>query len=577
MLAYLREISVSTPTRHTVATTPGSPSVTSVAEAGAWVLLAVAAIALLVRVPSIAQPLGIDQSLWASAVRGLSRGQLLYQDVWEQRPPGIYLIYLAGFQLLGWTAATVAWLDVGSALLTTALLYAIARRLGGPLAAAATAAIYATLTVPSWLYKDDAFLWRSVCETFTPIGVATAALAAARLHERPSRMVAFVAGIALGATVVLKPNAALYAPAIAGWWLVTFRSRLTSVGVRPLKNGVRPPRGSDAPRQTGVSVVAAGFAAGCVVLPLLTTLWLWRLGVLADARVAVVDFNRWYVANGFTAGGMAVAFSKAVWLRMKTDPLWLAGGVGSVLVAWDLAGRRRLAPMASLAVWWGAAAACVIAVNGIQLFNSYFIQAMPPLALLTGWLLTHATRRTPARAMVAGATLAAMSVLLVNRGYVGKVADSARADMARLLGETPELTYLERFGDYAKPRGYSARANTELATYIAAHTTPEDRIFLFGINGAGVYFLADRLPAHRFLRVNFFVGTDFPDPAFRLPQVVTDLAARRPVYLIFERLHSASAMGIEADALPERSEVRALLEGYTFEAQVEDFAIYRRR
>ena len=76
------------------------------------VLAAVAVGCLLLRIVSIAEPLGIDQSLWASAVRGMSRGQLLYRDVWEQRPPGIYLIYLFGFSTLGWTAATVAWLDI---------------------------------------------------------------------------------------------------------------------------------------------------------------------------------------------------------------------------------------------------------------------------------------------------------------------------------------------------------------------------------------------------------------------------------------------------------------------------------
>ena len=87
-----------------------------------------------------------------------------------------------------------------------------------------------------------------------------------------------------------------------------------------------------------------------------------------------------------------------------------------------------------------------------------------------------------------------------------------------------------------------------------AHTAPEDRIFLFGINGAEVYFASDRLTAHRFLRVNFYVETDFPDPRFRLDAVVADLAARRPRYLIFETLHSPSAMGQANErCLPIRS------------------------
>ena len=79
--------------------------------------------ALTVRIAAIAEPLGIDQSLWASAVRGMSRGQLLYRDVWEQRPPGIYFTYLAGFNLFGWTPAAVAWLDILASAATTLLLF----------------------------------------------------------------------------------------------------------------------------------------------------------------------------------------------------------------------------------------------------------------------------------------------------------------------------------------------------------------------------------------------------------------------------------------------------------------------
>jgi len=548
---------VSTPASDAIRST-SQPNPSRAATGLAWLLLAITAGALALRIPSIAEPLGIDQSLWASAVRAMSHGARLYHDVWEQRPPGIYLIYLTGFRMLGWSTATVAWLDILAAVLTTVLLYLIARRLGGRLTAATTAALYAALTMPAWLYKDDAFLWRSVCETFTPIGVATAALACARLRDRPSVVVAAVAGLALGSTVVLKPNAGLYAPAIIAWMLFSEPSA--------------SPRSVQHPSLTATAV---WIVAACSLLPALTMLWLWQIGVLADARVAVVEFNRWYVSNGFTVSGMLLAFSKAVWLRMKTEPLWLAGGIGSLAVAWDLARRRPLAPLASLAVAWGAAAACVIAVNGIQLFNSYFIQALPPLALLSGWLITRGGPRSLGRTLVAASTVALMLMLLQQRSYVPKVIDAARLGLDRLQGRITESDYLERFGDYGQPRGYSARANAELAAYVQAHTKPNDRVFLFGINGAGVYFLADRMPAHRFLRVNFFVATDFPDPAFRLDAVVRDLEVRRPLYVIFERLHSASVMGVAVDALGETPEVRRLLEHYALETTIEDFTVWR--
>ena len=114
-----------------------------------WVLAALALAALLVRCLAIAEPLGIDQSLWASAVRGMARGQRLYRDVWEQRPPGIYWIYLTGFRVFGWTDAAVAWLDILASAATTGLVFALGRRLASTEAGAAAAALYAVLTMPA--------------------------------------------------------------------------------------------------------------------------------------------------------------------------------------------------------------------------------------------------------------------------------------------------------------------------------------------------------------------------------------------------------------------------------------------
>jgi 4-amino-4-deoxy-L-arabinose transferase-like glycosyltransferase len=520
------------------------------------VCIAAAVVALAVRVLSIAEPLGIDQSLWASAARGMSRHQLLYRDVWEQRPPGIYFTYLAAFHLLGWTPAAIAWLDVAAASATTLLLLAIGRKLSGWIAGAVAAALYATLTMPAWLYRHDGFLERSVCETFIVVCVALAAWCAVSFRDRPSSVLAAGLGLCAGAAVVFKPNAGLYLPALL-LWIVLYR-----------RDPVQGARFSLA-RPLAIAVVTA------MIPSVLTILWLWRLDLLHDARIAVVDFNRFYVSQGFTFQGFAIGFSKAVWLRMKTDPLWLAGGVGAVVVMWDLARTRRIAALPGLAVLWGGAAALVIIVNGARLFNTYFIQAFAPLAILTVWLLGEATRGHFIRRVVCVATAGLMLFVLWDRHYPAKVYDWALADLDVMRGRLDRAAFLERFGGYANDRGYSARANDELATYLRDHSTPDDRIFLFGINGAGVYFLSDRLTAHRFLRVNFFVPSAFPDPAFTLHAVVADLAARRPRYLIFEQLHSSSEMGRMVDSLQSREEIKRLLERYRLEVTIEDFDVYR--
>jgi len=528
-----------------------------------WILsIALAAVAvgcLLVRIVSIAEPLGIDQSLWASAVRGMSRGQLLYRDVWEQRPPGIYLIYLLGFSMLGWTAATVAWLDILASAATTGMLYLIVRRLGSGTMGLLASALYAALTMPAWLYRNGGFLERSVCETFIVVCVALGAWCAVRFTESGSNLSAGGVGLWTGAAIVLKPNAGLYLPALLLWMTLYGRGR------RGLPTGtlLRP-------------VLAA--AAATALVPVVITLWLWSIGVLDEARIAVVDFNRFYVGQGFTVSAQALAFSKAVWLRMKTDALWLAGGVGAVMALWEFARIRRLPPVAGLAVLWGAGAAIVIIVNGIRLFNSYFIQALAPLAILSAWLLVEAARGSRARQLIGVATMVLMAGVLILRHYPAAVFGSAAMDFDRLAGRSAPETYLDAFGSYANNRGFSARANAELADYVRAHTNPDDRIFLFGISGAGVYFNADRLTAHRVLRVNFFVPAVFPDPRFRLERVVEDLGARRPIYLIFETLHSSAdaEMAKAVDSLVQHPEIVRLLRTYRLETQIEDFTLYRR-
>lgn len=515
------------------------------------------AAAFLLRVPSIAEPLGIDQGLWASVARALSRGQVLYLDVWDHKPPGIFLTYLAIFNAFGWSPASVAWADMLAAFGITALLFAVVRRESDARVGALAAALYATLTMPAWLYAHGGFLERSVNETFITVCVAVAALVASRARHRATMAALVALGLFGGAAVVYKPNAGVFLPALLVW---AWRYRVP---------GSDP--GMPTLRALGVAVLAS------LAVPAAVLGWLWSQGILREAWVASVAYNLGYVGGaGEAAPHHALEYAKAIWLRMKTDPLWLSGGIGSMAAAWHLLSTRRLEPLPALALAWGGAAAIAIYANGAWLFNSYFSLALAPLAILAAWLLAGAWRGPLFHRSAAWAAAALMLALLVTRDYPGRVMSSVKADVDEELGRADHVAYLERFGGYANDRGYSARANEELEAFIRARTTRDDRIFLFGINGAGLHFATDRLVAQRFLRANYFMLVDYPDPRFTLAAVTGELAAARPVYLVFERLHSRSAFGASVDALQTRPEVVALLQGYRREADIEDFTLYRR-
>ena len=519
-------------------------------------LAAIIAAAFLLRVPSIAEPLGIDQGLWASAARALSRGQVLYQDVWDHKPPGIFLTYLGIFSVLGWTPASIAWVDILASLVVTALLFAIGRRESDAWVGAVSAALYASLTMPAWLYSHGGFLERGVNETFITVCVAAAALFASRARHRATLSALAALGFLGGAAVVYKPNAGIFLPALIAWGWVYRRSH-EQVARSPLSS-------------LAAVVLAALAAPACVIL------WLWSTGTLHEAWVATIAYNLAYVGGSDVAPNHALEYARAIWLRMKTDPLWAAGGIGAVSAAWQLKSTRRLDPLPAMAIAWGGAAAVAIYANGAWLFNSYFSQALAPLAILSAWLLAGARGNRPSHRFAAWAAAALMLVLLLTRAYPARVLSVAAADLNELLGRTDHSAYLERFGGYANGRGYSARANGELVSYIRARTGRHDRIFVFGINGAEVYFSADRLVGQRFLRSNYFLLVDYPDPRFKLPAVARELAEARPVYIVFERLHSRSSFGQASDALQSRTEVVELLRGYRRETVIEDFTVYRR-
>src|SRR3954451_3972747 len=57
------------------------------------VLLALTCVLLVVRLPSLVQPMGADQGLYAYVGERILKGELPYRDAWDQKPPAIHVTY----------------------------------------------------------------------------------------------------------------------------------------------------------------------------------------------------------------------------------------------------------------------------------------------------------------------------------------------------------------------------------------------------------------------------------------------------------------------------------------------------
>src|SRR6476659_5215937 len=96
-------------------------------------LLAAVAALLIVRLPSLVQPMGSDQGLYTYVGDRILHGELAYRDAWDQKPPGIHYVY-AALRAVSRRDGVVAAADLVGATAIAFLLWGAGTQLAGPAA-----------------------------------------------------------------------------------------------------------------------------------------------------------------------------------------------------------------------------------------------------------------------------------------------------------------------------------------------------------------------------------------------------------------------------------------------------------
>lgn len=287
---------------------------------------------------------------------------------------------------------------------------------------------------------------------------------------------------------------------------------------------------------SGVLLVAAGAfrqpAAVNVVVVAAAVLWLEP----AERRARAAALAAGGVAAGLAAGAAAIALTGSlpgfwrwtvqtlfgyaslnwtpalVWDRSKDS---LVPFVVDMAVPWiaalALATRWRTLDAATRVVVVWLVAGMVGSLAGGHLSWHYFIQAMGPLAVLAALAFV----RFRPRRMIAAAAVAGIAIPAVAWWAFDATSDP--------------LTY-----DFAPPPPDHAA----VAAYIAAHTSPGDRVFVWG-DWAALYVESDRTMASRFpgfLR-GFARGSDLPPDNWDTapdvwPLLATDLGSHPPALIV---------------------------------------------
>jgi len=476
-------------------------------------LFAVFALGVLLRVPTFGRAmLSDDEAIYATTADALARGDLLYRDVVDHKPPLIYHVYQAGFAALGsYNTHGAHALVILSVLLTAGFLLAIKRRDGGDATALAAAGLFLVFST-TW-HDYDALA--ANCELFLLAPQAAAAWLLLRDLTTPARGARGLAthlavGALIGTSALFKYQGLTFLGASIGmlaWFAILGRTSRSWVVSRALCH-----------------------LAGALVPAALYLAWCARAGNAAAAR-SWFEFNFSYVGAGLTGlAAVARGLRRTLLIggvAIVPYALGIAAAIGAASrVARAIRGRSRHAdadaadappPSVVLGLLWLVTSAIALTTGG-RFFGHYFHLVIAPLCLLAAPTFQR----------------------LWNRGW------SSRGPLVALCA-LPALVFFA-LATFARPVADRVDEReppyAHVASRIAELAAPDERIFVWG-NSPQLYVVARRPMGTRFSFCNYMTGESPGTPtetgarnadANQLPaawdMLFADLESRRPALFV---------------------------------------------
>jgi hypothetical protein len=526
--------------------------------------------------PSLLFPYGRDQGVFTDVAQTILRGGAPYRDIWDIKPPGIYLVYTAIVGLFGPRIAAARAVDLVSQSITVALLFALGRRLVGREAAAVGALGYAALYLHTGYWSMAQAEGFAALPTVVAFTLALRARRGSAAHPSLRRSLTFcAAGLLCGWVALLKFT--LILPCLVGvLWAATASDDVEQPAARRAPWAAGTPsltaHGAQSTARRSFPVVGRW---SLVFLPIALGVALPLAGALVylhftGAWTAYLEIQRGFVLPyaRFTHGGETWPARAWGGLRAFVSDYWfpcLLAAIGAASIA-----RRRLERQALPLLGWLILTVVGVAIQG-KYFGYHWIPALMPLALLAGTgLLSPRSRHLAQRSPFVGLLCVAL--------WSGIRDWPAYRDGWRVVtGGMARQAYEVRFGP-PQAGDYSYVADRWVADYLRATTRPEDGIFVWGFEPL-VYVLAGRQPPTRFHFAVPLVSPGTPD-AWR-HELLRDLEARPPVlFLVLRNDAIPWASGRSDDSqtqlrrFPELD--RFLRRNYRFEIRIEDFAVFRR-
>ena len=525
--------------------------------------------------PNLRYLIGRDQATYCVIGQGLLHGKLLYRDLWDNKPPGIFYIYALIVKIFGPVMWSVGVVDILWLLAISCCIFYFARRYFGIAGAVLAVIFYACR------HCRGGYLHAAQAETFLMLCVFAAWFLIRGRDPSPAlvpspqgrgrgwsvRVARYSAvGLILGVAFWLKYNAVAFFPFVALLPFVDFRE------------------------------LDYGFARLRLLIPWKD--WFGRMLIVAAGFVFTVTAVLVYfrVSGAWPAmkevqfealpryGAMVFHWSPyfVYWCLRQTQlhmgVWWEVMPALTLLVAWRCRELGRIAPLTLLAL---AGYICT-AMQGR--FHPYYFETCYPFFAMfwayvsvktyEGFLQVQRIFVQRGWALARGLLWVVFASLIVSLLPEESVRIVQQYNLAADWWRDPESSYKSYFWQLpADKMGEQLR----VVDYLKTNSQPQDEVYVWG-TAPLINFLPQRENPSRFVSNLGLMSTWAPE-SWR-QELVRTLEAKRPRYVVVERDDMASSLTFTWMDSEQYLQVYPALAGllrrqYAPAVNYSDFEIYR--
>jgi hypothetical protein len=517
----------------------------------AWMVIAFCAIQILTF------SFGRDQSIYAVVGDGVLHGKMPYRDLWDFKPPGIFLVYALAQALFGRGMVAIRVLEVMGMVASVFGFMRLAdtffeRPRAGLVGGAVAALIHAELD-----------FWHSgQPEVFGGyLTLAALILATLRFHPRRRAWVWLGVGVLFGVAFLFKPPLGGGA-FVCGAYLAKREQQ----------------RGVSSLRSLYALIVVGASAA----LPIgLCAAWFWLRGAWPALHWTLAEFTPGYTALGWhdrqAAGMLYYALEEAFFGFSAVA----AAGVLAMAAITPIHSREREGTFLILGVI--AMQLAGVAMQG-KFFPYHYAATLQLIGFLAGLGLYKLWRRCVSGGL--GGALAFASFLLIAADMRTATRDLPQPFFERAM---MRLQYALRISPYTSREvidhdcsyvaDFNLSADREVALEVTSRTASSDPIFVWGFEPA-IYWLAERAPASRFI-YDVAQRSEW-QKGYARAELLRDLNRHVPALIIVQHNDVFPAVTghnwDSHDELPGFPELAGFIDkGYDFAKRIEDFDLYQRK